>query len=157
VELAREPRPVVPDETAGPPSAAASQRLLAAGVDAAVLGGLGLVVTALTLRMLDLPLSAWRALPGWPMGGFLGLLAFAYLCTFTAVGGQTVGKMVARVRVVTGAGGQPSPAVAARRAAASLVSAAVVGLGFVPALAGRARLALHDRVAGTRVVDSSPS
>jgi uncharacterized RDD family membrane protein YckC len=38
------------------------------------------------------------------------------------------------------------------RAAASVVSALPLGLGFVPALFGGERRALHDRLADTRVV-----
>jgi uncharacterized RDD family membrane protein YckC len=38
------------------------------------------------------------------------------------------------------------------RAAAYLVSLLPAGLGFVPALVGRERRALHDRLADTRVV-----
>jgi uncharacterized RDD family membrane protein YckC len=140
----------------GPQAATPSRRLLAAGVDVAALAALSGAIVALTLRMLDLPVSAWQALPLGPMGGFLVLLVFAYLCTFVAVGGQTIGKMVAGVRVVTTDGCAPGLATAVRRAAASLVSAAIVGLGFVPALLGR-RLALHDRLAGTRVVDVPPA
>jgi uncharacterized RDD family membrane protein YckC len=152
-----EPRAEVAAAANGAAGAPAARRVLAAGVDAGILGGLGLVVVALTLRMLDLPFSAWRVLPLWPMGGFLSLIAFAYLCAFTAVGGQTVGQMIAGVRVVELDGGAPSPAVAVRRAVATLVSAGTLGLGFLPALARPDRLALHDRLAGTRVVDDSRS
>jgi hypothetical protein len=38
------------------------------------------------------------------------------------------------------------------RAAAYAVSAAPAGLGFLPAVIGRERRALHDRLADTRVV-----
>jgi len=80
-------------------------------------------------------------------------VAFAYVATFTAVGGQTIGKMAAGVRVVRAGGGAVGAATAVRRTVASLLSIATLGLGFLPALLGRRRLALHDRIAGTRVVN----
>jgi hypothetical protein len=40
------------------------------------------------------------------------------------------------------------------RAAAIFVSLAPAGLGFLPALLAADRRALHDRIAGTKVVDA---
>jgi uncharacterized RDD family membrane protein YckC len=79
-------------------------------------------------------------------------LKMAYFCAFTAVGGQTIGKMAAQIRVVTDADEAVDGACAFRRTMAAAASALVFGLGFVPALVGGERRALHDRVAHTRVV-----
>jgi uncharacterized RDD family membrane protein YckC len=138
-----------------PVYAIASKRLGAAVIDLGLLCVIGVIVVYLTLRMVELPLGSWRLLPVSPMVSFFGLLAFAYYSTFTAVGGQTVGKMAMGVRVITTSGEPLNAAVALRRTAASLMSVATLGLGLLPALIGSTRLALHDRVAGTRVVDDS--
>ena len=46
-----------------------------------------------TLRMAGLSMAEWSVLPVAPMATFLGLLKVAYFYAFTAVGGQTIGKM----------------------------------------------------------------
>jgi uncharacterized RDD family membrane protein YckC len=83
---------------------------------------------------------------------FLLLLKVAYFMAFTAVGGQTIGKMATHIRVVTESLGPLDPATAARRTAVATASTIVFGLGFIPALFAADRRALHDRVAHTRVV-----
>jgi len=57
------------------------------------------------------------------------------------------------IRVVTDDGDPVDAACAIRRTLAGTVSAAALGLGFVPALIGSERRALHDHLAHTRVVD----
>jgi uncharacterized RDD family membrane protein YckC len=136
------------------PAGAASKRLAAFVIDLVVLAAIGATVVYLTLRMVDLPFASWRALPRGPMTGFFGLVAFAYISSFTALGGQTIGKMAMGLRVVAVSGAPLGAAAAIRRAVASLVSVTTLGLGFLPALIGPSRLAVHDRLAGTRVVDS---
>jgi uncharacterized RDD family membrane protein YckC len=76
---------------------------------------------------------------------------------FVAATGQTIGKMAAGTRVIPA---DPAAPVSARvtfgqavvRAAGYLVSALPIGLGFLPALFGQDRRALHDRLADTRVI-----
>jgi len=126
-------------------------RLLAAAVDHVILFGIDLGVVYFTVRMAGLSMGEWRVLPAAPMLAFLGLLKVAYFYAFTAVGGQTIGKMAAGTCVIADDGGTVDAARAMRRTCAGLVSALLLGLGWVPALFGR-RLALHDRVAHTRVV-----
>ena len=126
-------------------------RLLAAVVDHVILFGIDLGVVYFTVRMAGLPMSDWRLLPAAPMLAFLGLLKLSYFYAFTAVGGQTIGKMAAGTCVIADDGGPLDAGRVMRRTCAGLVSALLFGLGWVPALFGR-RLALHDRVARTRVV-----
>ena len=76
----------------------------------------------------------------------------SYFCVFTALGGQTVGKMATGIRVVTDNDQEVEPARAVQRTLAALASVATVGIGFAPVLFAVDRRALHDRVAGTRVV-----
>jgi uncharacterized RDD family membrane protein YckC len=60
--------------------------------------------------------------------------------------------MAARIRVVTQDGAPVDGACAATRTLVGVVSAGLLGLGFVPALMGADRRAFHDRVTRTRVI-----
>jgi len=86
---------------------------------------------------------------------FLTAVSVAYLLMFTAAGGQTVGKMLMGLRVVGDAVGSIDDHLtmpqAALRAVLAPLSVLALGLGWLPALFGRG-LALHDRLAHTRVV-----
>ena len=126
-------------------------RVMAMLIDYSILLGIDAAVVYFTLRMSGLAMNEWRLLAVAPMFAFLGLLKMAYFYAFTAVGGQTVGKMAVGTCVVTDNGRPVDAARAMRRTSAGLVSFLLLGLGFVPALFGDHR-ALHDRLAGTRVV-----
>ena len=140
---------------AGTPASVIS-RLGAATLDGLILGTIDATVLYFTLKICELPFAQARALPLAPFGAFLLLMNGTYFAAFVAAGGQTIGKMATGIRVVHGdaAAGvivRVSLGHAIVRAAAYLVSALPVGLGFVPALFGERR-ALHDRLADTRVV-----
>ena len=105
-----------------------------------------------TLRMAGLPMAQWAALPPVPLVAFLLLVKLSYFCAFTTVGGQTIGKMAARIRVVTAENAPVDGALALKRALAGAGSAALLGLGYLPAFIGPDRRALHDRVTRTRVI-----
>lgn len=123
-------------------------RLAAAAIDAAVLAGIAAAVVAFTLRMAELSLAQVTVLPVVPMLAFLALIALGYEWLFTAAGGQTIGKMLTGLRVVSDADLQrPSP----RQSMVRAVSLLPLGAGLVTAVA-QPGLALHDRVAHTRVV-----
>jgi uncharacterized RDD family membrane protein YckC len=126
-------------------------RLGAAFIDHAILLAIDAGVIYFTLRMAVLPTSEWRLLPALPLLAFLGLVKFAYFFAFTAVGGQTIGKMALGIRVVTDTNTPVDGACALRRTLAG-VTALAFGLGFIPALFGVERRAFHDRVAHTRVI-----
>jgi uncharacterized RDD family membrane protein YckC len=102
--------------------------------------------------MAALTMDDWRMLPPAPMLVFLGLLKLAYFAAFTSIGGQTIGKMAARIQVVAEDESPLDPARALRRVLTGAVSTLAFGLGFIPALIGPDRRPLHDRVARTRVV-----
>lgn len=127
-------------------------RLAAAAIDHLILIAIDLAVVYFTLRMTGLTMGDWPALPVAPLVTFLLLLKLAYFMAFTAVGGQTIGKMATHIRVVTESLGPLDPATAARRTAVAAASTIVFGLGFFPALFAADRRALHDRVAHTRVI-----
>jgi len=128
-----------------------ARRAAAGLIDLAILLGIDFVIVYSTLQMSALTLADWTLLPVAPMLAFLGLLKLSYFGAFTAACGQTIGKMAMRIRVV-GDDATLDPARAARRTLVSAVSLLAVGTGFIPVLIDPDRRALHDRLAGTRVV-----
>jgi uncharacterized RDD family membrane protein YckC len=130
----------------------AGARLAAAAIDHLLLSAVDLAVVYFTLRMAGLAMADWAALPPVPLVAFLLLVKLSYFCAFTAVGGQTIGKMAARIRVVTMEDASVDGALAVKRTLAGAVSASLLGLGYLPALIGSERRALHDRVTRTRVI-----
>lgn len=76
----------------------------------------------------------------------------AYFVLLHGTTGQTVGKWLAGARVVRAAGGPVGYGRALARYAAAWLSAALIGAGFLLAAARRDRRALHDLLAGTRVL-----
>ena len=134
-------------------------RSFAAVVDAAFLAGVGATVLWVILRVCGLTMIDLPALPFLvvlPLATFVLLIDLGYLLLFTAAGGQTLGKMAARIRVVgtapdTGEDERLGIQRAAYRSVLTLPSVLALGAGFLPALAGDGR-AVHDRLAQTRVV-----
>jgi uncharacterized RDD family membrane protein YckC len=170
--LVREPRlsepafpRAVPAGAAAPvslESASVLARILAGLVDVLVLGLIDGAILYSTLRILGLPMAGVSSLPAVPLGVFLLLLNGGYLAIFTTAGGQTIGKMLARIKVVADPSiadpeSQPggrgvSLGAAVLRATAYLVSLLPAGLGFAAILFDADGRALHDRLAETRVV-----
>lgn len=149
----------VPDGAPAP----AGRRLLAGAIDLAIIVGIDVGVLYFTLKLCDLPLTfqGVLALPLVPLLVFLLMLDAGYAITFTAVVGQTIGKMATGLRVVhvtedNHDDDQPNFGFAILRTAAYAASLLPAGLGFVPALLGKDRRALHDRLAETRVVRWGP-
>ena len=96
-------------------------RVAAALIDGAILLGIDAAVVYFTVRMAGLSMDEWTTLPVAPLATFLTLLTLSYLCAFTAVGGQTIGKMALGTCVVDDEG-QPVDAVRAlRRTSAVMV------------------------------------
>jgi uncharacterized RDD family membrane protein YckC len=120
-------------------------------IDYVILFGIDAAVIYFTVRMAGLAPNEWRLLPVLPTVVFLGLLKVAYFYAFTAVGGQTIGKMAVGTSVVTEDGKPLDAARAMRRTSVGALSFLMLGLGFLPALFGDGR-ALHDRLSSTRVV-----
>lgn len=126
------------------------------------------LVEIITLFFLWLALAAENlALAQDTMEGFLSyylemgtlhnristFLFLTYFSFFTFYGGQTPGKMVWRLRVVTTDGLPLSWLRAVGRTFAYYLSFFTLGLGFLLAAFPPAKRALHDYVAGTRVVE----
>ena len=139
----------------GAEPASIGERGMAACLDALLLGVIDAVVIYFTLRISGLTIADLGLLPKWPLATFLGLQNLAYLVAFT-IGGQTLGKMAAGIRVVSAAdGGSLSVGRAIIRSVVWAVLAIPAGLGFLTAWLADDQRGLHDRCAGTRVVRAS--
>ena len=128
------------------------RRLIAAGIDQLILLSIDAIVVYFTFQIAGLPFSSWQVIPVLPLALFLLMVKGSYFCVFTALGGQTVGKMATGIRVVAENDREVEPTRALQRTLATLASIATVGIGFAPVLFAGDRRALHDRLAGTRVV-----
>ena len=137
-------------------------RFFAGLIDVVIIAAIDAGVVFATLRVLGLGTEHIALLPRTPLALFLVMLNGGYLATFTAAGGQTIGKMLAGIRVVAA---RPSDdqgfdryttrvslGAAVLRAAAYLASLLPAGLGFAAILLDKDGRALHDRLAETRVV-----
>ncbi|MBY0495132.1 MAG: RDD family protein [Cyanobacteria bacterium] len=129
-------------------------RVSAGAIDLVLLVGIDAAVVYLTLRVTGLQnsLEDLRVLPPVPFIGFLVTLAFGYVAAFTVAGGQTIGKMVLSLRVI-GDDGRPVDAAGGMlRALGCMLVPITLGLSYLPALFTSDHRAIHDRLAGTRVV-----
>lgn len=147
------PSHTVPVDTAAAPAGA---RLLAGLVDVVLLAAIDAAVLHSTLSLCGLTYAEIGVLPMAPFAAFILLLNGTYLTAFTAAGGQTIGKMLGGIRVVPSDPAARADRVplaqAVLRAVAYFASALPLGLGFLPALIGADKRAIHDRLAHTRVV-----
>lgn len=123
-------------------------------IDLLLLVGIDVAVLYLTLRVTGLQdtLEDMRVLPSVPFVSFLATLAFGYVAAFTVAGGQTIGKMILNLRVI-GDDGRPVDAAGGMlRALGCMLVPITLGISYLPALFTSDHRALHDRLAGTRVV-----
>ena len=143
------------EHSSGETPAAPFRRILAATVDVTLLSMLDAVVLYFTLRLSGLTIAETVWLPLFPLAAFFLLPNGSYFIAFTTVGGQSIGKMALGIKVI----GQEAEAVpigrATLRTLGYLVSALPFGAGFLPGIVSADRLALHDRLAHTRVVRPS--
>jgi uncharacterized RDD family membrane protein YckC len=135
--------------------AAVGARLLAVFVDLLILAATDAAVVYFTMQLCYLTLDDLSVLPKGPLLAFLFVQNGGYLVAFTA-GGQTLGKMVAGIRVVqSDSKSSLDLGHAFLRTLMWVVLAVPAGLGFLSALFSRDHRGLHDRFAGTRVVRAS--
>lgn len=130
------------------------QRLLADLIDGGLLAGIHVVVLALTLRLAGLEWSGadLAVIPPVPFAGFALLMSVGYAAMFTVAGGQTIGKMIAHLRVLGDDGRSVDLAGGVLRAIGCALVPVTLGLTYAPVFFTPDRRALHDRLAGTRVV-----
>lgn len=135
-------------------SAGIASRLFAATVDLLILALVDAAVIYFTLQICGIGPDDFAIIPKGPLLAFLLLQNGGYLVAFTA-GGQTLGKVAARIRVVAADADESLDfRRALLRTAVWFALAVPAGLGFLTLL-GRQRRGLHDRFAGTRVVRAS--
>lgn len=125
------------------------RRLAALCYDLLLLGAVLIAFTAVVLAV-----RRGRAVPPGTWWFELSLLAlcFAFFTWFWTHGGQTLGMLAFRLRLVAADGGRVGWRAALVRGAAALLSALPAGLGFWWALVDPERRCWHDRLSGTRVV-----
>jgi uncharacterized RDD family membrane protein YckC len=137
------------------PDAGVGARFFAVLVDLAILAVIDAVVIYFTMQLCYLTIEDLGILPKGPLLAFLFVQNGGYLVAFTA-GGQTLGKMVAGIRVVQSEhDASLDLGRAFLRTLMWVVLAVPAGLGFLSALFSRDHRGLHDRFAGTRVVRAS--
>ncbi|HSM92705.1 MAG TPA: RDD family protein [Anaeromyxobacteraceae bacterium] len=133
--------------------ASPARRAAAWAIDGALVAALAVAVPALLVATSGVggrpPL--WLLLPA---EGFVAVVTFVYATVAHALAGATLGKRVARIRVVGPDGAPPGIACSASRSAWAAASILLAGAGFLPALVSPSGRALHDLLAGTRVVDA---
>lgn len=149
----REPQPDAPER---PAVASPLRRIVAAATDFVLMAAIDATVLYFTLRVCELTVSQLAVLPPVPMAALFAILNGGYLVLFTGVFGQTLGKMLAGIEVVSHDLTPIDLGRALYRVIVSVLSILTAGLGFVPALFGEGR-SLHDRIARTRVIPARPS
>ena len=142
-----EPVPPVALELAG-----RARRLFAGVADVLLIAAIDLTVIYLTLAVAGVRPADIQTLSLVPLVAFLLLLNGGYLIAFTVTNGQTIGKMLTGVRVVSDDGERVDVGRAVLRATGCLVSLLTAGIGYLPAFFGSDARALQDRFARTRVV-----
>src|SRR5262245_9544924 len=142
------------------------RRLLAALVDAVLVLVVASGVTAAAAAVLGVPLPRPKELgPDLLLAGildrnpmavgaaglFLGVGAL-YHIYLGGIAGQTIGKRLFGLRIISTRGRTPGPLGGIVRFLALLLSILPAGLGWIWCLFDRERRALHDHLAGTYVV-----
>jgi uncharacterized RDD family membrane protein YckC len=132
--------------------AGVARRVIAGAIDLLILLAVDLVVVYFTMQICGVAFGELELLPKGPLVVFLLVQNVGYLVAFT-VGGQTLGKMAAGIKVVAGdCDAALDVPRALKRTMMSLLLAVPGGLGLLPTLFDREHRGLHDRFAGTRVV-----
>jgi len=131
--------------------AQAGERAQAALVDLVLMLGVWAVVVYFASRAARVSLAGLQ--PAWPyLIGYLAFLGLAYAACFTGITGQTLGKMLKGLRVVSSTGNPPGCPRAFLRAALGSLGVLLAFGGIVPMLFDPARRGFHDRLLKTRVV-----
>lgn len=146
------------------------RRFLAAVLDVLLVTVITLVVSAIATLVLGIRLPTAKELgPDFILAGifdrnpmvlgslgiFIGISSL-YQTYLGGILGQTVGKRLMRLRVITTRGQSPGPVCAVLRTAWLLLSLAPAGLGFLWCIFDRERRSLHDHLAGTYVIFDEP-
>ena len=126
------------------------RRVASAIYDLLMLAALVMVATFPFLGIFGDATSGWRrhVLQGWVV-----VVAGAYFTWFWTRGGQTLPMKTWRIRLVRFDGAPVGVARAIHRYVLATLGLLAAGLGFLWAFVDRDRQFLHDRLAGTALVD----
>ena len=139
----------------GTPRAPSLARRLASSLyDILMLAALVLVATFPFLAIFGDSTAGWRrhVLQLWVL-----VVAGAYFTWFWTHGGQTLPMKTWKLRLVRRDGAPVSTARAVHRYLLATLGLLAAGLGFLWALVDRDRQFLHDRLAGTAIIDVPPA
>ena len=137
-----------PDRSAGP----LGERAAAALCDALVLLALGATLLTVASSATGRTMAQILTNSGVWLGLAWALFAVGYSIFFVGTCGQTVGRMVMKLRVIRSDQFTVGFDRATIRLGAFLVSVLPLGAGLLPALRDPQRRTLHDRLSKTRVV-----
>jgi len=132
--------------------ASLGRRLASAVYDLLLNAAIAMVATLPFILLAGDATEGWKrhALQAWDLA-WIG----AYYVWFWARGGQTLPMQTWRIRLVRAEDGGPvNPARAVHRYVLAVLGLVALGLGFAWALVDRDRQFLHDRLAGTAIVDA---
>ena len=133
------------------PTPGLARRLASLVYEALLLTALIIVASFPLAPLLQALPHPWSRL--FNQGFLLGLIGL-YLVWFWRHGGQTLAMKTWRLRLVSRTGGPVGLGQAWLRYGLAVVGLAGLGIGFLWALWDRDRQFLHDRLAGTRLVQS---
>ena len=133
------------------PRAGLARRLASAFYDALLLTALLFVATLPFVLLVGDSTRGWtrHVLQAW-----LVIVAGVYFVYFWTRGGQTLAMRTWRLRVVRSDGGALGVGRAVHRYALAVLGSAALGATFLWALLDREKLFLHDRLAGTAIVET---
>ena len=117
------------------------------------------VVDTILLSVLQYGSAALMTSPGNMEGELIVtaiwmVIGIAYQVIFLGMRGQTIGKILLKIKVVNADGSNINYGKATGRTFAELLSGFTFGIGYIIAFFDSQKRTLHDRLAGTRVVDA---
>lgn len=148
-----------PQRSARPIYAGGATRLLALGLDAAILNGILLAIAALLSALINSvfePSDSAQAVT-IAFGLFAWLIAAAlYLAVFWSLAERTPGMTFFALRIFDEVDGRVPPVQDIRRLIGFILAAIPLGLGFIGILTDDRRRGWHDRFARTVVLYADP-
>lgn len=127
-----------------------ARRFACAVYESVILAALVLVATFPFLALVGDSASGWRR---HLLQAYVLAVGGAYLVWFWSRGGQTIAMKTWRIRLVSADGGPVGTRIALRRYLLAVAGLAALCVGFLWALVDRDGQFMHDRLAGTRLVD----
>jgi uncharacterized RDD family membrane protein YckC len=117
---------------------------------------IGVVAAAVVVPNLILALASGIVLPRPALRVYVFLVLAAYFLWQWRGGRQTLAMRTWKLRITSRSGGAPTLSQLALRYVLAWPSIALLGIGILWALVDRDRQFLHDRLAGTRIIFSTP-